>query len=278
MGLLGRCSRVDLLHRSPGSDQASESSEVRHVNIARFIGSAVGARGPMKPITAVVFDMDGVLVDSEPLHLRATQATLGARGASYSERDNRAFFGATDVELLRVLRILFDLPEPTAALVDVKTEHLIALIRGEARPLPGVPEVPLGLRARGLSLALVTASRRPIIEAVLETIGLDGGFDAIVSGEEVARGKPAPDGFLMAARRLGVEPARCLVVEDSRNGVLAGKAAGMLVAAVPCPATSHEDFSAADLVLPSLEALPKALEGLEPTVPCLPTLRPGPTR
>jgi beta-phosphoglucomutase-like phosphatase (HAD superfamily) len=72
----------------------------------------------------------------------------------------------------------------------------------------------------------------------------------------------------MAARRLGVEPSHCLVVEDSRNGVLAGKAAGMLVAAVPCPATSHEDFSAADLVLPGLEALPKALEGLEQTVDC----------
>ncbi len=217
----------------------------------------------MRRIGAVVFDMDGVLVDSEPLHLRATQATLGARGASYSERDNRAFFGATDIELLRVLRILFDLPDPTTALVEAKTAHLIALIRAEARPLPGVPDVPLGLRARGVPLALATASRRPVIQAILETVGLGRTFDAVVSGDEVARGKPAPDGFLMAARRLGVPPEQCLVVEDSRNGVLAGKAAGMVVAAVPCPATSHEDFSAADLVLPSLEALPKALEGLE---------------
>lgn len=214
----------------------------------------------MKRIAAVVFDMDGVLVDSEPLHFRATQAALGTRGTSYSERDNRAFFGATDVELLRVLRILFDLPQPTAALVEAKTAHLIALIRAEARPLPGVPGVPLWLRNSGLRLALASSSRRPVIQAVLETVGLDGAFDAVVSGDEVARGKPAPDGFLMAARRLGVEPDRCLVVEDSRNGVLAGKAAGMVVAAVPCPATSHEDFSAADLVLPSLEALAKVFE------------------
>ncbi len=95
---------------------------------------------------------------------------------------------------------------------------------------------------------------------MLETVGLDRAFQAVVSGDEVARGKPAPDGFLLAARRLGVQPARCLVVEDSRNGVLAAKAAGMAVAAVPCPATSHEDFSPADWVLPSLEALPKVLE------------------
>ena len=214
----------------------------------------------MKRIAAVIFDMDGVLVDSEPLHLRATQAALGARGTSYSERDNRAFFGATDVELLRVLRILFDLPQATTALVEAKTAHLIALIRAEARPLPGVPGVPLWLRNSGLRLALASSSRWPVIQAVLETVGLDGAFDAVVSGDEVARGKPAPDGFLMAARRLGVEPDRCLVVEDSRNGVLAGKAAGMVVAAVPCPATSHEDFSAADLVLPSLEALAKVFE------------------
>ncbi len=214
----------------------------------------------MKAIQAVLFDMDGVLVDSEALRLRATQAALGSRGASCTERDNRAFFGATDAEMLRLLRILFDLSESTVSLVEARTHHLLALVRSEARPMPGVPVVPRRLRATGLALGLASASPRRIIQAVLQTVGLDGCFQAIVSGDEVARGKPAPDGSLMAARRLAVEPERCLVVEDSRNGVLAAKAAGMGVAAVPCPATSHEDFSIADLVLPSLEALPKALE------------------
>jgi HAD superfamily hydrolase (TIGR01509 family) len=209
----------------------------------------------MTRIAAVIFDMDGVLVDSEPLHLRATQAALGTRGPSYTERDNQSFFGATDADLLRLLRILFNLPDTTAALVEAKTAHLITMIRTEGRLRPGVPVVPLTLREAGLPLALATASRRPVIQAVLERVGLDRAFGAVVSGDEVARGKPAPDGFLMAARRLAVEPERCLVVEDSRNGVLAAKAAGMLVAAVPCPATNHEDFSAADFVLPSLEAL-----------------------
>ncbi len=209
----------------------------------------------MTGIAAVIFDMDGVLVDSEPLHLRATQAALGTRGASYTERDNQSFFGATDADLLRLLRILFNLPDTTAALVEAKTAHFITMIRTEGRLRPGVPVVPLTLRQAGLPLALATASRRPVIQAVLERVGLDRAFGAVVSGDEVARGKPAPDGFLMAARRLEVEPEQCLVVEDSRNGVLAAKAAGMLVAAVPCPATSHEDFSAADFVLPSLEAL-----------------------
>lgn len=214
----------------------------------------------MNRISAVIFDMDGVLLDSEPLHLRATQAALGERGASYTERDNRAFFGATDAELFGVLRILFDLPVPAATLVAAKRDRLVALIRTEARPLPGVPAVPRQLRTAGLPLALASSSPRPVVDVVLETLGLEGLFQAVVSGDDVARGKPAPDAFLLAARRLGVPAERCLVVEDSRNGVLAAKAAGMTVAAVPCPATSHEDFSPADWVLPSLEALPKVLE------------------
>ncbi len=220
-------------------------------------------RGVSRGLGAVIFDMDGVLIDSEPLHHRATQAALGARGRSYTERDNRAFFGATDSEMLRVLRILFDLPQSTAELVAAKTARLLELIRAEARPLPGVPEVVRWLRESGLPLALATASRPPVIEAVLEAVGLAGAFAAVVSGDDVAHGKPAPDGFLLAARRLAVDPERCLVIEDSRNGVRAAKAAGMRVAAVPCDATSHEDFSAADVVLPSLEALPKALPALD---------------
>jgi HAD superfamily hydrolase (TIGR01509 family) len=216
----------------------------------------------MRRFGAVIFDMDGVLVDSEPLHLRATQAALGARGGSYTDRDNQAFFGTTDPEMLRVLRILFDLPESTAELVEIRTARLVALIRAEARPLPGVPDVLLRLRRSGIPLALASASRGAIIGAVLETLGLARAFEAVVSGDDVVRGKPAPDGFLLAARRLGMEPEQCVVVEDSGNGVLAAKAAGMLVAAVPCAATRHDDFSAADVVLPTLEALPRALKGL----------------
>lgn len=214
----------------------------------------------MSMIVAIIFDMDGVLMDSEPLHLRATRFALGARAQSYTERDNRSFFGATDAEMFRVLRILFDLDASTDELVTRKRERLVSLVRSEGRGLPGVPEIPLRFRAGGVRLGLVSASARPVIDVVLEALGLGGAFEIVVSGDEVARGKPAPDGYLMAARRLAVDPDRCFVVEDTRNGVLAAKAAGMTVAAIPGPSTIHEDFSPADLVLPSLEALPKVLE------------------
>src|SRR5262245_26527349 len=163
----------------------------------------------MRMIAAIIFDMDGVLMDSEPLHLRATRFALGDRVRSYTARDNQAFLGATDTEMFRVLRILFDLDTTTEELVRRKQERLVALIRAEGRGLPGVPDVPLRLREAGLSLGLVTASARPVIGAVLETVGLGQAFETVVSGEEVARGKPAPDGYLMAARRLAVPPEAC---------------------------------------------------------------------
>ena len=168
----------------------------------------------MSVIAAIIFDMDGVLMDSEPLHLRATRFALGARAQSYTERDNQSFFGATDPEMFRILRIVFDLDATTDELVLRKREHLVSLIRSEGRGLPGVPEIPLGFRDAGLRLGLVSASARPVIDAILEAVGLHGAFETVVSGDEVARGKPAPDGFLMAARRLAIDPARCFVVED----------------------------------------------------------------
>jgi beta-phosphoglucomutase-like phosphatase (HAD superfamily) len=100
--------------------------------------------------------------------------------------------------------------------------------------------------------------RASIIDTILETVGSAGRSRR--SSLRRAAAQPAPDGYLMAARRLAVDPERCFVVEDTRNGVLAAKAAGMTVAAVPSSASDHEDFSPADLVLPSLEALPKVLE------------------
>ena len=212
----------------------------------------------MSTIDAILFDMNGVLMDSEPLHLRATQFALGER-AGYTGRDNRSFLGSTDHEMFRVLRILFNLDAPTDDLVKKKRDHLIALVRTEGRGLPGVPEIPLRLRDTGLRLGLVSASARAVIDAILDTVGLRRAVETIVSGDEVARSKPAPDAYLMAARRLAADPERCFVVEDSRSGVLAAKAAGMTVAAVPSLASSHEDFSPADLVLPTLEALPKVL-------------------
>jgi beta-phosphoglucomutase-like phosphatase (HAD superfamily) len=128
--------------------------------------------------------------------------------------------------------------------------------------MPGVPEVPQAIAGRGYAVALASSAVPPVIAATLRAVGLEGLFAVRVSGSEVPRGKPAPDIFLEAARRLGQRPAHCLVVEDSRNGLLAAVAAGMPCAAVPCQLTRDESFTEATVRLTSLPQLLSLLSPL----------------
>jgi HAD superfamily hydrolase (TIGR01509 family) len=121
--------------------------------------------------------------------------------------------------------------------------------------MPGVPEVLHRVRAAGYRLALASSAEMAVIEANLGALAIGGLFEAVVSGAQVPRGKPAPDVFLAAAARLGVPAEACLVIEDSRNGLLAAKAAGMRCAVVPCAYTRHQDFREADHRLAALPDL-----------------------
>ncbi len=212
-------------------------------------------------IEAVVFDMDGVLVDSEPLHLEAARRQLASYGVSYSQEENAEFIGFTDLEIFTILRSRHGLVPSTAALAREFEAGLIALLAREAVALPGVPAVLVWLRQAGYRLALASSSTPEVIAATLRALRIDEHFSIVVSSVEVGRGKPAPDVFLAAASRLGLPPGRCLVIEDSRNGVLAAKRAGMACVAVPCAATRHQTFVEADLVLGSLEELAPLLPG-----------------
>jgi beta-phosphoglucomutase-like phosphatase (HAD superfamily) len=169
----------------------------------------------MTAVDAVIFDMDGVLVDSEPLHTRALTLVLGEYGLAWDDGESRDFIGVTDVETFTAL----------------KARH----------GLPGDPRA--------------SSSRPPLIAATLEAIGVETLFEVVVSAAAVGRGKPAPDVFLEAARRLGVPPARCLVIEDSHNGVAAARAAGMRCVAIPCETTRHQDFGQATARLARLADL-----------------------
>ena len=204
---------------------------------------------------AVIFDMDGVLVDSEPMHLDAMREVLRPYGVPYTDEENEQFFGFTDLEVFRILRERHGRLPDARELAHRRAELLVRQTRERTVPMRGIPEVPRRLRALGYRLAVASSSAVEVIEATVEVLGLAPVFEALVSGLEVGRGKPAPDVFLETARRLALPPRDCLVVEDSRNGLLAAKAAGMACAAVPCPATRHEDFSEADFRLATLPEL-----------------------
>lgn len=212
------------------------------------------AAAPM--IEAVIFDMDGVLIDSEPVHFEATRALLADYGVDYVPEPGENFYGCTDREVFRALRARYALESSEEALAVTWVGQVVKRLAGPLVPMAGVPAVLDELRRSGLRLALASSSAPAIIAATLAGLGVSDAFECTVSGHEVGRGKPAPDIFLETARRLGLDRAACLVVEDSQNGVSAAVAAGIRCVAVPCPSTVAQDFSSAAGRLDDLTQLP----------------------
>jgi len=204
-------------------------------------------------VGAVLFDMDGVLLDSERPSLALLQTRLRAHGVEVDDHELRSVCGRPRAYLRGLLapRLHAVGVETDAFVADYDARKEIALQAGEIRPFPAAVPLLRGLRARGWRLALATSTERPRMAARLENTGILELFDAVVTGEEVVAGKPAPDIFLLAAERVGVRPDRCWVVEDSVAGVEAGRAGGMRVAAV-AGTFDAEALTAADRVFGDL--------------------------
>jgi HAD superfamily hydrolase (TIGR01509 family) len=183
---------------------------------------------------AVIFDLDGVLLDSEQLWNRAKQQLVQEVGGQWSEAAPRAMMGMSSHEWTRYMRDELAVDRELEAINREVVARMEAMYRERLPLLPGAVEAVRAL-GREWTLGLASSSNRELIDLVLDVSGLAAEFTATVSSEEVARGKPAPDVYLEAARRLGVDPARCVAVEDSRNGLRAAAAAGMAVIAVPNP-------------------------------------------
>ena len=207
-------------------------------------------------IDAVVFDLDGVLIDSEHVWDEARQGLAEERGGRWSENASRDMMGMSSLEWSRYMREEVGIAEPPEEISAEVVRRLERIYRDDLPLVEGAVEAVERLAAHW-PLGLASSSNRELIDLVLELSGLARFFAATVSSEEVARGKPAPDVYLEAARRLGVRPERCAAVEDSENGILAAKAAGMRVLAIPNPQYPPHDeaLAAADEVLGSLAKL-----------------------
>jgi HAD superfamily hydrolase (TIGR01509 family) len=181
---------------------------------------------------AVVLDLDGVLVDSEEAWDGARRALVAERGGTWKEGATEAMLGMSAPEWSAYVRDELGVDLPAEEIDADVVRRLLEGYRDELPLLPGAVEAVRGLAERW-TLGLASSSNAPVIATVLERAGLDGAIRAWVSSEEVTRGKPAPDVYLEAAQRLGVDPARCVAVEDSSNGLRSAAAAGMAVVAVP---------------------------------------------
>lgn len=190
---------------------------------------------------AIIFDMDGVLLDSEPLHDRASKRVFeGIRGADHEDiaPDLQTFRGRTEKDFWTHVRDKFGLKEDLPSLVSHKQRTFMDVLgQTEVRGFPHMEQV-IGKLSEKYFIAVASSSSRRVIEAVLDALNVLYLFPVIVSGDDVPRGKPEPDIFLRAADQLGIEPKECVVIEDTVNGVRAGKAAGMRVIAF-CPDGSN---------------------------------------
>ncbi len=178
-----------------------------------------------QPPAAILWDLDGVLVDSRDAHLEAWRALCAETGRPFDRAYFERTFGLRNEDI--VGGYWTDVgPEERRRLERRKEELFRERAAGRIRALPGSVDLVREAARRGLRQAIVSSTPRENIALALRAIGLEGAFDAIVSGDDVARGKPDPEGYLLAARRLGVEPRRCVVVEDAPAGVEAGRRAG----------------------------------------------------
>lgn len=205
-------------------------------------------------MAAVVFDMDGVLLDSEPLHHLVVNDLLSEHGVSIDDEQYRSYLGTTLEYTWEDLIRRFSLPHPMAHYRERYDKAILESYRRHAVPAPGVLELVAGLRERDLRLAVASSSRTGWVETALAKLGLADAFDVVVTGDMVTRSKPDPQIYLLAAERLGVAPQRCLAIEDAPAGVAAARAAGMRVIGIRTPYTAHVSLDGADTVLKSLEA------------------------
>jgi len=202
-------------------------------------------------LEAVIWDMDGVIADTGPYHLKAWQETFRKRGVAFSEEDFRRHFGQRNDTIIGDT-LGAGLPNAEVqAIATEKEDRYRQLVSQQVAPLPGAIELIKSLVAKGVKMAIASSAPMENIQLITGSLGLADCFQAVVWGGEVTEGKPSPQGFLLAAEKLGVEPGNCLVIEDAVAGVAAAKSAGMKCLAVT---NSHpaERLTKADLVVNAL--------------------------
>jgi HAD superfamily hydrolase (TIGR01509 family) len=211
-------------------------------------------------VTVVVFDLDGVLVDSEQVWDAVREELAHERGGDWHPGAQRDMMGMSSPEWSRYMHDRIGLTEPPGEINRVVVERMLERYHAGPPWIPGALDAVHRMAGR-FTLGLASSSNRELIDAVLAAGGIGGLFGATVSSEEVARGKPSPDVYLEAARRIGADPADCVAVEDSHNGIRSAKAAGMACIAIPnAQFPPGEAVEEADLVLGSIaELTPEAV-------------------
>ena len=206
----------------------------------------------IRPTRAILWDLDGVIVDSGPYHYESFRRLFADRGHELTEqRFFGELFGLRNEVIFRTMMRPLS-PQETAALAREKEETYRELVAGNVEALPGAREIIGRAREAGLLQAIVSSTPKANVDLIIGSLGLADAFDAIVAEEDAARGRPEPEGFLVAASRLGVAPNACVVIEDAPEGITAGNASGARTIGVATTRPA-ERLVHADLVVATLE-------------------------
>lgn len=217
-------------------------------------------------ISAVIFDLDGLLVDSEPLQIHAWREYLARHEAVLTPEMLVEMYGLRLTDSSEVVVRMLDLPVTALEIARDRDALFLELVPGNIAPRRGAREIVSELHRRGVPIALATSGHRRYVDLALESAAIPRVFDVEITGELVQRGKPDPETFLKAAEGLGIHPELCLVLEDSPNGVKAAKRAGVICVAIPNDDTEGFDLTMADAVLGGLdEVLAWMEEGSKPS-------------
>ncbi|WP_373232206.1 HAD family hydrolase [Cohnella sp.] len=202
---------------------------------------------------AFIFDMDGVIIDSEPLHFEVDIQTMSYLGAQITKEQLERFVGMTNPEMWALIKEEYGVTQTVSEIIEYQLSAKIRSLRELViEPIEGIKELIHEIKNRNLPIGIASSSPRVFIEEVLEKFHIRHYFDCVVSGEEVNQGKPAPDVYLEAAKLLGVNPLHCIVIEDSRNGIKAAKAAGMKCIGYVNENSGNQDLSEADHIVQSI--------------------------
>lgn len=209
------------------------------------------------PIQGVIFDMDGVLIDSEPIYFEIERSSFNHFGAAVTVEEHHSFVGVTLESMWQQVIDKYQVKVPLEEIFAYHQQHVMEkmLAHAELAAIPGVERWIRWLHEQHIPVAVASSSPRALIDLIMEKTGLGPYFDVRLTGEEVEHGKPAPDIFLTAASQIGISPAHCLVIEDSRNGVQAAKSAGMRCIGYHNPGSGNQNLSKADVRISSYDEL-----------------------
>ncbi len=203
---------------------------------------------------AIIFDMDGVIIDSEPLHYEVEMELLEKLGGKMDKEAHQLFVGTTDYKMWSTLKENFKLKPPVEDIIEMKKDMFISRI-DEIELMPNFMSLMLSLYNAGYPLAIASSNNRKVVDRIVEKFGLGVYIKFTISGDDVSKGKPHPEVFLTAAKKMSLVPKNCLVIEDATNGVKAAKAAGMKCVGLDSIPASGQDLSQADLVINNLAKL-----------------------